>query len=203
MAVGPLYSLVSRTLSHLNLSNVEVRCKITDSVLKELEVLLTIIGSVAKKGVKTLRMRRGKLIEVKGIIIDKWSSKRLEGGEDVVNSVLPLIVDNEISVWYQSFHPWGGVPDIMIERGVPEIEDNKIVINGKVMWRIEKIGLRYRLRPGLWYPKVVIEVKSGRCVRIRDYVAEKKILVGCVHPSWESFPWERVEEIGEVVMRVL
>ncbi len=203
MAVGPLYKIVASSFMRFTPKSLEVRCKITNAVEKELEVLFRIIDSLANQKVETVRYSKNKLVRFEGIVIDKWSSKGLEGYESIINSVLPIIVDEEYGIWYQSFHPWGGVPDIMIDVGKLELKNNKIYFNGKVVWHISRKGRMVKLIPGDWYPKVIIEVKSGRCKRVRNYVADKKILIGCKQGGWVSLPWDKVEEVGEVVKRVM
>lgn len=203
MAVGPLFKVVSSAFTKKLPENIEVRCEITDFTERELEVLFRVIGGLMKRDVRTVRYVEGKLVKASGIIVDKWSSKKLEGDESVINAVLPIVVDNEYSIWYQSFHPWGGVPDIMIDVGEPQIYNDRIYFNGKVAWYIARRGKMVNLIPGEWYPKVVIEVKSGKCRRVRNYVAERKILIGCEQEGWLSVPWSKVEEVGEVVKRVM
>ncbi len=109
------------------------------------------------------------------LIVPAWTWKSLEGDiEKMKWAVMPYLVKGKVEalVWFQSPHPKGGVPDIMLSPPPYAFDGKTFAFSGKPAWRIEGSSLR----PLDWEPCLVVEVKR-RAREAKPYPAKVRIMV--------------------------
>jgi len=129
----------------------------------------------------------------KGIVVPAWRWKV----KDWRMLLVPYEIrgDFEYLLWFQSPHPDGGVPDLMISKPPWKLEGDVLHFSGVPAWRLPR-------RPLSWRPEIVIEVKKrGR--QCNKYAADVRIMVS--EEVVEVEGWETVEprELGRRVREVL
>ncbi len=138
---------------------------------RELEILTLLEVLRALKAERVVTTATGE----EGLIVPAWTWKSLEGDIETIRwTIMPYLVKGEIDVllWFQSPHPKGGVPDIMISAPPLSVEGNTFKFSGEPAWKIENwklIGLD-------WEPCLVIEVKR-KARKTKPYPAKKRIMV--------------------------
>ncbi|ABU82214.1 hypothetical protein [Ignicoccus hospitalis] len=151
----------------------------------ELRALLEVL-----EGVGTRRVRTPWAGE--GLVIPPWRKRR-----DWRTKLLPYEVegDFELLLWFQSPHPCGGVPDIMISPPPWELKGGVLKFSGSPAWRLPQ-------EPLGWRPEVVVEVKR-RPKSCKKYLAPVRIMA--VQEPGEAEGWEvvRLGELGRRVREVL
>ncbi len=150
----------------------------------ELKALLEVL-----EGANARRVRA--LWGEEGLVIPAWTWRR-----DWRLKLLPYLVegDFEFLLWFQSPHPEGGVPDIMISKPPVELRGEVLYFSGKPAWKLPE-------KPLSWRPEVVIEVK--RRPRPCKYTADVKIMAVEEVEELEGWKVVEVEELGRAVREVL
>ena len=111
----------------------------------------------------------------RALIIPAWTWKSLEGElERMKWAVMPYLLKGKVEtlLWFQSPHPKGGVPDIMVSPPPYAFDGKTFVFSGKPAWMLEGS----RLRPLDWEPCLVIEVKR-KARSAKPYPARVRIMV--------------------------
>ncbi|ALU12218.1 hypothetical protein EYM_01530 [Ignicoccus islandicus DSM 13165] len=188
----------------MKITKVEVEMEVNSSNYLELVVLSDLITSLNVTKVYSPKVIGTELKYVEGLFVPKWRSKRLEGTREVIGSVLPFLIEGDVkaSLWFQSPHPQGGVPDVMMSFGWEVSVSDNIVNFAEPAWRIERIGRSVRLEGLWWKPDLVIEVKRTP-KRARTYPARKRLMVSLV--EGEVTGWEVVElrSLREVIRKFI
>jgi len=152
----------------------------------ELRALLEVLEGVRAREVRTPWAGEG-------LVVPAWRWRR----EDWRMRLLPYEVkgDFELLLWFQSPHPRGGVPDIMISKPPLEVKGGVVYFSGEPAWRVSG-------EPLAWTPEIVVEVKR-RARPCEKYEAEVRIMA-CEEPG-EVEGWEVVElkELGKRIREIL
>ncbi len=111
----------------------------------------------------------------KGLIVPAWRWKSLEGDVEAIKwALMPYLVKGKLEVllWFQSPHPKGGVPDIMLSKPPATLKGNTFFFSEKAAWVLKGS----KAIPMDWEPCMVIEVKrSAR--QAKPYPAKSRIMV--------------------------
>ncbi|UXD22736.1 hypothetical protein IPA_07795 [Ignicoccus pacificus DSM 13166] len=167
----------------------------------ELRALMELLKGMRVRKVKTLKLEENGISEEEGMVIPSWRSKGLEGSlEKLSNALMPYYVEGERSflLWFQGYHPMGGVPDIMISFDTSISFDGKTLSFSLPAWRLSRKGRLWKAEGLFWFPDVVIEVKRGK-VKARSYKARKRILVnleGKAREEWTGIPIKELRYIN-------
>ena len=151
----------------------------------ELKALMEVLEGVNARRVETPWFGEG-------LVIPPWRKRR-----DWRTKLLPyhVVGDFEILLWFQSPHPEGGVPDIMISKPPWELRGETLFFSGEPAWRLPE-------EPLGWRPEIVVEVKR-RARPCNKYSAQLKVMA--VEEPGEVEGWEvvKVEELGKFIRKLL
>ena len=152
----------------------------------ELRALMEVLEGAGARSVRTPWAGEG-------LVVPAWRWKR----EDWRMLLLPYEVkgDFDFLLWFQSPHPKGGVPDIMISKPPYELKGRTLFFSGRPAWRLPR-------EPLSWRPEIVIEVKR-RAKPCRKYEAEVRVMASEEVAEVEGWEVVEVRELGRRVRELL
>ncbi len=178
----------------MKVTDVDVEMEVNEFNYLELIALAELLVSSGVEKVYSPVFKNGTVNYEEGLRIPKWRFKRLRGGRNVIVNVMPYLVDapQKLSVWFQSPHPQGGVPDLMVSIGWNVSLSEDVIAFGEPAWEIISQGNAVELRGLWWKPDLVIEVKkSARETRL--YPAKRRLMVALFKREirgWEVIGFE-------------
>ncbi len=161
----------------------------------ELEALLQVLRGLGVRKARTLKLTERGVEAEEGIVIPPWRRKSLEGSlEEVSNAIMPIEVNGWL-LWFQSYHPSGGSPDIMISFNDEVSWDGEVLSFGSPAWEVRREGSTFKAKGLDWEPDLLIEVK--RSVKAaRRYPAKVRVMA-CVNCKGALEGWV-VSKIGNL-----
>jgi len=143
----------------------------------ELKALAKVLRALKAEEVLTLRLTEEGIEREEGLIISPWRKKSLEGSlESISYATMPFLVNKRYLLWFQSYHPWGGVPDIMLSfNGTVRLEDHVLSFS-EPAWKLTRRGRLWKATGLDWKPDLVIEVKRSY-KKSKRYPARRSLVV--------------------------